>query len=1428
MGWQCADRSLGFRCSIPVPRNSHTVVQKFPNDVCKIIGRDAGTTGVLCETHSKIDRCSLRFHDKCEGSAVSWWAGKQHTMNGLMPWQCRVAGVSEHLVGTIDQVDGISHARVCRDCWRKARPFKENVTDKANPASAAAPRRRAQPSRKVVRPAPVPDETAVAAETQLEARQQRLVDKLAEETTIEGTTSSGVRFAADAHGVAPGIRSMFYPKDGRLFVVLNVRRGKSTARKWYPVAALSYMIGRTIVNIEGAFTRTKFRRKGMFQRLHDYALKLCYANARIRSCLVTALSPWVQRDCLFLGYTITTAQQLVYDCRMSGVQNVKARLDIEVRDKARAERKEEERQEEERAAASRAAAASQAAAASRAAAAALVLAPAPALTPALVHSTRSLLDMSRSRAQDTQIEVLVAYEYPGERRLAPPPAGQDAQSPNGKSMDADNDSDPGPDFTIAAPQAAHNPNDKTIDAETDEQPQRARQRMSMKPSKKCGAEAPTKKPKKTDRTGLHNKKKSVLLQKLQALKDVSRFTSAATSRQARKRQYPAYAKAFLAYAHNDHKLAQTTVAGVQSALIVMEEAAKTADLKAYKLSFTDIITGKQRKKSHTMCSGCWKYIPRHNYHDYRTCTEREQRLDAQAMVQLTVRLHFSRNTRTMLRKVLGLQAATEQAFLQRREEIHDTIPPLSACDDNVSVRSNVHDMVEWYLQLPHIRARLNKLHKVLVTMITNDGTPQRGKKGFRPLHPTLFRCGNIGRAAQSLDETLLLFLHEKSESTETFWDMFVCDKVVRESIIKHLSSTYGWEKHLCLLIADGAALAHHVNTNGSIGTYGCTHCTRHMDLKHIVKRHCIEPVLKRSLGETRTFKKIKEWTDELQEATLIEMERQKTYYMECVDNDKAEYESWLMPNKLHHAGHIAHKYILEYSRKHCFSTRGLPTFWTTEFDERNIIFDALHGMLNCVKKQCLGVLRDVVANNEGLVLESMEDVFAGYSELQCLWLPLSDNEDVTKKDALEGNGCQQLLNAWEDIITRLFGEPPADDTVCDGAANEKYNATLKNNSAYDQLADEAEVRREKLQKKREKEDGLLSEETNDEKVARALYHMYRSQVEKIPEAEKKLRAAEKAPAVVRVTKSGAKRPGKRAAPAPTTLKGKKVKKYNKLQHQRQQCAKYLLPLGICLRNSLAILFMMEVREGVNYEEVIDTYELEIEAYNKHVLNITARNLCVNMSKEQGSDLSNWPLHSMVRQRLHLLLCMRLLAQPIQFDRCVCKPQVDHVADMMRFIWRTSDGACTFGLTVLKVTEKFNSILKTAAVHTKKLRGITKTVLSEKAKQVHLRQLQHYQIARDVRLMVAMARLSTHPDLKTWVKESKMVSLQMNDTVTTATGVKLNIGFNKSTAQLVMSETVCHVCKPEPGPAHEPEPASEPAPSMSPSRSPARKKTKNSC
>jgi len=177
-----------------------------------------------------------------------------------------------------------------------------------------------------------------------------------------------------------------------------VRRGKSAARKWYPVAALSYMIGRTIVNIEGAFTRPKFRRKGMFQRLHDYALKLCYANARIKSCLVTALSPWVKRDCLFLGYTITTAQGLVYDCRMSGVQNVKARLDIEVRDKARAERKEEERQEEEHAAASRAAAASQAAAASRAAAAARRRRAAGSAAPTCVGGAASLSLCGGSKA----------------------------------------------------------------------------------------------------------------------------------------------------------------------------------------------------------------------------------------------------------------------------------------------------------------------------------------------------------------------------------------------------------------------------------------------------------------------------------------------------------------------------------------------------------------------------------------------------------------------------------------------------------------------------------------------------------------------------------------------------------------------------------------------------------------------------------------------------------------------------------------------------------------------------------------------------------------------------------------------------------------------------------------------------------------------
>lgn len=68
------------------------------------------------------------------------------------------------------------------------------------------------------------------------------------------------------------------------------------------------------------------------------------------------------------------------------------------------------------------------------------------------------------------------------------------------------------------------------------------------------------------------------------------------------------------------------------------------------------------------------------------------------------------------------------------------------------------------------------------------------------------------------------------------------------------------------------------------------------------------------------------------------------------------------------------------------------------------------------------------------------------------------------------------------------------------------------------------------------------------------------------------------------------------------------------------------------------------------------------------------------------------------------------------------------------------------------TEKFNGILKTKAVHTKKLRAQAKAPSDAEARSRLMRQQQLYQIARDVRIMVALEKLQTHPEIKTWEKE----------------------------------------------------------------------------
>ena len=138
MPFVCANRTLSSRCVLPISQQAAPVT--FSNDVCTVIQRPKGTRGVLCDLHSKIDRCSLRLAEKCNGSAISWCFTRKHSMSALQPWQCIVAGVSEDLASRIDQLDGTTRARICRKCAGACKKLNDSGTQ-----ASTAPRRIVQP-----------------------------------------------------------------------------------------------------------------------------------------------------------------------------------------------------------------------------------------------------------------------------------------------------------------------------------------------------------------------------------------------------------------------------------------------------------------------------------------------------------------------------------------------------------------------------------------------------------------------------------------------------------------------------------------------------------------------------------------------------------------------------------------------------------------------------------------------------------------------------------------------------------------------------------------------------------------------------------------------------------------------------------------------------------------------------------------------------------------------------------------------------------------------------------------------------------------------------------------------------------------------------------------------------------------------------------
>ena len=78
-------------------------------------------------------------------------------------------------------------------------------------------------------------------------------------------------------------------------------------------------------------------------------------------------------------------------------------------------------------------------------------------------------------------------------------------------------------------------------------------------------------------------------------------------------------------------------------------------------------------------------------------------------------------------------------------------------------------------------------------------------------------------------------------------------------------------------------------------------------------------------------------------------------------------------------------------------------------------------MLNVTEDLFVKPLNDLAANNHGLFLEPLHDVFSDYPQLQELLVHGCDPNEGFYKKKLDGNGCVELLNNLPGIIERLLG-----------------------------------------------------------------------------------------------------------------------------------------------------------------------------------------------------------------------------------------------------------------------------------------------------------------------------------------------------------------------------------------------------------------------
>lgn len=107
--------------------------------------------------------------------------------------------------------------------------------------------------------------------------------------------------------------------------------------------------------------------------------------------------------------------------------------------------------------------------------------------------------------------------------------------------------------------------------------------------------------------------------------------------------------------------------------------------------------------------------------------------------------------------------------------------------------------------------------------------------------------------------------------------------------------------------------------------------------------------MKPILGELRTKAAAVEAMHTFEKELAKHMKQFKKKYAKKIGGERA-LTVWMRPNLGHLPNHPAETWIKKYSKDHMYNVRHMPTF--PELSEKNLIFDMLHGLLNCTKVRC--------------------------------------------------------------------------------------------------------------------------------------------------------------------------------------------------------------------------------------------------------------------------------------------------------------------------------------------------------------------------------------------------------------------------------------------------------------------------------------------